>query len=1061
MQNTVVGPLRILPNLVTVAILFAVLAAGCSGKITQVDNHCPASAEPIDTDEDGLVDECDPDDDDDGLLDQEDNCPFITNSDQENADSDDQGDVCDPDDDNDTVADTSDNCPFVANSDQENADSDDNGDVCDADDDNDTVADTSDNCPFVANTDQENADGDDEGDVCDPDDDNDTVADANDNCPFLANTDQENADSDDQGDVCDPDDDNDTVADTSDNCPFFANTDQQNSDGDELGNACDPDDDDDTVLDEDDNCPSVANTGQENNDGDDDGDVCDLDDDNDTVADTSDNCPFAANTDQLNSDGDELGNACDPDDDDDTVLDEDDNCPIHANPGQEDLDGDGEGDACDSDDDDDGLPDTSDNCPMLANPDQDNYDGDAQGDLCDDDDDDDGDPDATDCAPQNAERYNDAPEQCDGEDNDCDDEIDETGCVDEHCGGIFGAEVWGPTDYGHVVTCDVWVEGGSQLTIQDGTLVRFGPDTGIFIGYFATAGRIHIQGDPQGAGVVFTSNRLSPAPGDWNGLYLGPYLEDVPADETEISGLLLEYAGGVDPGAGLHMIKLPTVVKVEHSTFRFNRGVGLRLGAHIDGFPAYAAISDSRFENNETEGLQINAPSQLGGPFDDNVMIGNGASPIALPPSSVAQLNPSSSFLGNGLDVVLVHQGTSPGGEVSSTATWLDLAVPYRIQNVVHVRGATAPVLTIAAGTSLLFEDNIGMLVGVGEPGELVLDGTNAAPVVLSGVPGSTAGSWGGICFGLNSTVASLLSHFRLYGAGSGTNPIPCRTEAGIYALGGGPRLSAGVISETRATGLFVNNVDVSMRDTTILNTVESNPGLDGDGVTIIGAQSTITDWAGNTLVANARYPVVLPPELMTRLESGSSYDGNGWDYVLATRAPDPGAVSSSGTWRRLDVPWLLDGDIFIPGGAGDEVAIGIATGTEVYLLPGATIWVGYMDSGALIADGVTFSSVESSPAPGDWGRIIIDDHQHTTLGTSITNSTISFGGGDGFGNLYVVEGTWATITGNTIADSAAYGIYCDCASCTPGDHCGQMSLDVDISISGNTFSNNALGDQN
>lgn len=93
---------------------------------------------------DGFQD--DDDDDNDGILDVDDNCPLISNSNQLDTDSDVEGDVCDTDDDNDGVLDINDNCPLIANANQDDADNDNIGDVCDDDNDNDGVPNTIDAC---------------------------------------------------------------------------------------------------------------------------------------------------------------------------------------------------------------------------------------------------------------------------------------------------------------------------------------------------------------------------------------------------------------------------------------------------------------------------------------------------------------------------------------------------------------------------------------------------------------------------------------------------------------------------------------------------------------------------------------------------------------------------------------------------------------------------------------------------------------------------------------------------------------------------------------------------
>ena len=85
-----------------------------------------------------------------------------------------------------------------------------------------------------------------------------------------------------------------------------------------------------------------------------------------------------------------------------------------------------EGEPAVVDSDGDGIPDQTDNCPTLPNPDQLDMDGDDTGDVCDTDDDNDGDPDATDCSPLDPAIYNGAAEICNGIDDNCNGQIDET-----------------------------------------------------------------------------------------------------------------------------------------------------------------------------------------------------------------------------------------------------------------------------------------------------------------------------------------------------------------------------------------------------------------------------------------------------------------------------------------------------------------------------------------------------------------------------------------------------------------------------------------------------------
>jgi gliding motility-associated-like protein len=102
-----------------------------NGNVTNANVTVTIVNNVVDTDTDGIKDNCDDDDDNDGVLDTVDNCPLTANADQADNDNDDLGDVCDDDDDNDGVLDTVDNCPTTANPGQGDHDQDGIGDVCD------------------------------------------------------------------------------------------------------------------------------------------------------------------------------------------------------------------------------------------------------------------------------------------------------------------------------------------------------------------------------------------------------------------------------------------------------------------------------------------------------------------------------------------------------------------------------------------------------------------------------------------------------------------------------------------------------------------------------------------------------------------------------------------------------------------------------------------------------------------------------------------------------------------------------------------------------------------
>ncbi len=186
--------------------------------------------------------------DTDGVIDEEDNCPLVANTNQENHDGDDWGDVCDEDDDGDGILDIEDNCVTGMLAWTSSKATDHDMDGCadeseDNDDDNDGVTDSEDRCAKgeLAWTSWEYTDYDEDG--CrdedeDFDDDDDLICDATDwdefctpssamtdLCPTSALSFSSTPSNDVDRDGCedlseDNDDDNDGYSDLIDDCPI-------------------------------------------------------------------------------------------------------------------------------------------------------------------------------------------------------------------------------------------------------------------------------------------------------------------------------------------------------------------------------------------------------------------------------------------------------------------------------------------------------------------------------------------------------------------------------------------------------------------------------------------------------------------------------------------------------------------------------------------------------------------------------------------------------------------------------------------------------------------------
>lgn len=282
----------------------------------------------------------------------------------------------------------------------------------------------------------------------------------------------------------------------------------------------------------------------------------------------------------------------------------------------------------------------------------------------------------------------------------------------------------------HLVKGDIHVEGDNSptLTIEPGAVVRFAPGTGIWVGYNGR-GALVADGDNDHP-IFFTSDSPSPAKGDWQALAF--YAGNMTA-RSVLDHVVVEYGGGSDYG---NVYVHDTSLTITNSELRSSKNWGVKLegkDAHVLG-------------------------------FHGNRVHDNAGNPVRLTAENVHELHHDNRFSGNGVDRIYVDAGT-----VGQTATWQKLDVPYHLTGDLHVHGDASPVLSIAAGTTLLMGKAVGIWIGYSGRGGLHVDGTAEQTVhITSDSPAPSAGDWQALGFYDGTIGGSYLNHFSVGYGGDG-----------------------------------------------------------------------------------------------------------------------------------------------------------------------------------------------------------------------------------------------------------------------------------------------------
>ena len=270
----------------------------------------------------------------------------------------------------------------------------------------------------------------------------------------------------------------------------------------------------------------------------------------------------------------------------------------------------------------------------------------------------------------------------------------------------------------------------ASLTLKEGVTIELGENAALSFGYYHGPAGLKIQGTKEKPVTITRYGEdKAQTPSGGIGLYAG-------ARAPEIDFLVIEYAGNKDKAA-LLQTDTRGLGKITNSTFRHLKGEAVRVDSSKERF---AAFDNNTFEDVDDAALRV--PLELAHGLGANNKFTDKAR------------------------VTLF-------GEAKKDTTLENIGAPYLVEGELSVNGeeTKAVTLTIAAGNTLLFNDQGKLSVSYYAPAKLVVKGTAEKPVTF----GKLLASWAGV--GVYGKGAIELENAVISGVGDDVWPLDLSDE--------------------------------------------------------------------------------------------------------------------------------------------------------------------------------------------------------------------------------------------------------------------------------------------
>jgi hypothetical protein len=350
----------------------------------------------------------------------------------------------------------------------------------------------------------------------------------------------------------------------------------------------------------------------------------------------------------------------------------------------------------------------------------------------------------------------------------------------------------------YTINSEIEVANNSVLTIEPGTVIKFGANGSLSVGYSTNA--TIIANGTASSPIIFTSSALMPAAGAWEGITF----YDKTLSNSTLSYCQIMYAGSNSTAGAVNLLECDI------------------------------KMNNCIISNSGSYGIYTTYSSEKGGfvEFNNNTINTTAKYSIVMDAHKI-------STIGSG-NVFTNTKGVSITGDFRSSTpqTWKNLSVPYIISSEVDIDGD----LTIEPGTTFKFDAGGWMTMGYSDATTFTANGTSALPITFTSNANSpTAGAWKGIVIYDNTQSTSKMNFCKIEYAGyTSTNmgALQICGNASIIFTNNSIRKSAGfgiLLDSEAGFQEFTNNTIAECANHVIVISTEHLPEL-GIGNTLTAA---------------------------------------------------------------------------------------------------------------------------------------------------------------------------------------------------------------------------------